>query len=660
MLQRTEYRNDVDGLRAVAVLLVILFHLGVTPVSGGFVGVDIFYIISGFVIFRVMILERESGKFSILSFYRRRVRRIFPALAVSVLFALVVGSMILTPGEYESLSYSALAAVFSVSNIYFNDRQGYFADATNSSPLIHTWSLGVEEQFYLVAPFILLIFASRFGSRGLFRGLLVLCALSFTYNLYAVYGLNNEKHAFYLPMSRFWEIGFGGIVAFMEPRISPGRIVSALLAIAGLIGIAVSALFIDSTMPFPAFVALLPVVATGLVILAAPNSVCNRALASPAMTFFGKISYSLYLFHWPVIVYFGLYIGRDSTGPEKVGLFLVTTFLAFLNWKFVETPFRTARDGGNWRVAKRAMAGGLVSVLVFCAVVAVTEGIPYRLRAEAIETTRRIEQTMADTVQCATVDRRNVVSKVRICGHDGASVDYLVLGDSHAGMLGGALSQHLHGTGLNGLVAVMQGCSPLIGVYYSARKNRAECMALAVHIEKMVQNENVPIVILANRWANLASNERAPGDGFLSQQIFDAENGSVLTTLDNALTRTVKRLTAAGAYVVVVGPVPEVDFNVPNMMVRAVNLDRPLLETPRTAFNTRQEIVLHTLKRLESMPNVSVVYPHEQLCNSERCRLVDDGRPLYKDDDHLTLAGVRLILDPVLRAVEVGGKLSRR
>lgn len=652
MTQRTEYRRDVDGLRAVAVLLVILFHLDVAAISGGFVGVDIFYVISGFVIFRMMIVEYESGRFSILNFYRRRIRRIFPALAATALFSMAVGFIILTPGEYESLSYSAIAAVFSLSNIYFNDRLGYFADSASSTPLIHTWSLGVEEQFYLIAPFILLVCATRFGSPGLFRGLLALCVASFAYNLFAVYVMNNENHAFYLPMSRFWEIGFGGILAFMEPRILLGRKVSNLLAIIGLIGIAASSWLIDNTMPFPAFISLLPVVSAGLVILAATDGMVYRVLTYQPMLFFGKISYSLYLFHWPVIVYFGLYVARDIYGLEKVGLFVVITFLAFLNWKFVETPFRTARDSYSWRTAKRAMAGVAALVLVFSVTAAATEGFPSRLRAEAIETTQRIELAVSDTVGCSLVGRRNVVSKARICGHDGASIDYLVWGDSHAGMIGGPLSDRLHKTGVNGLVALMAACPPLIGVHYSTRKNRTECRELAAHIEETVQKENVPVVVLVSRWANFASNVRAPGDGGLSQKIFDAENGDVPTAFDDALARTVERLTTAGAKVIIVGPVPEIDFDVPNMMIRAANWERPLPEARRSVFDARQEIILRVLKRLENLRGVAVVYPHEQLCDLRHCRLVDDGKPLYKDDDHLTLAGVQLVLAPVLRAVE--------
>ncbi len=654
------YRLEIDGLRAIAVLLVFAFHLDISPLSGGFAGVDIFYVISGFVIFRSVLYEMEHGGFSVRAFYRRRARRILPALMVVILFSLCAGLFVLTPNGYANMVYTALAALFSVSNIYFFDHSGYFAASAKNIPLLHTWSLGVEEQFYLMVPLLFLV-TRRSTGRARLQGILVgVVLLSFAYNLVEIYGLANDNNAFYLPMSRLWEIAVGGLVALNErfrPRESgPARLAgSTALAALGLLGIAASALFIDSATPFPGIAALLPVVSTALVILAdvRPGSLSHRLLSARPMVFFGHISYSLYLFHWPLVVFAGLHFGRSLSAWEKGLVFLGAVLLSVLSWKYVEQPFRARRGDDAWSRTRNSLTVLGLGILVLCAFALGTRGFAGRMNADAREVARLLELDNADNKPCVPVPRLNVIPKAKVCSPYpvGERVDYILWGDSHAGMLAQGLGERMHASGKSGVVVTMADCAPLLGIYTSKRKNRAECARLADHIVDIVRDWHVPVVVLASRWANLASPVPSPGDGGLSKKLFDGENPGVGIDFHSALLRTVRRLSDLGAHVVVVGPVPEIAFEVPDMLIRASNWNLPLPVSPRADFDLRQSMVLEALEKIARVPGVTVVYPHAALCDAERCAVAEGLRALYVDDDHLSLLGTRRIVPAIADAV---------
>ena len=245
------------------------------------------------------------------------------------------------------------------------------------------------------------------------------------------------------------------------------------------------------------------------------------------------------------------------------------------------------------------------------------------------------------------------VSKARICTYSDVSdrIDYLLWGDSHAMMLDKQLSQNLMQYGKNGIMASIPACPPLTGIYTSKRKNRILCRDLSKYVVRLVQEEQIPIVVMAGRWANLASNYRAPGDGEPSMKLFDAEHGNTVIDFEKALHRTIEQLNAAGANVVIVGPVPEIDFDVPNMLIRSAQLGRRLPSSDRNVFDLRQEIVLPTLNRMENLPSVSAVYPHEVLCDDRYCRISKGQIPLYRDDDHLNRTGIKLILPSIVKSI---------
>src|SRR5215471_15157188 len=346
-----KYRPDIDGLRAVAILSVMAFHIWPWRVSGGFIGVDVFFVISGYLISSILFSEIASNRFSVLAFYERRIRRIFPALFAMLIVVSAVISFFLLPNELIDYAKSVIAATTSSSNFYFWNHSGYF-EAPMSKPLLHTWSLAVEEQFYLTFPVFLLL-TRRFFPRFLKHAVVLLFFISLAASIVVV--RYNPNTAFYMPYTRAWELLLGTIVSLgFFPRLSNAWLRNAV-TVAGMGLIAYSALRYLPQTPFPGLAALAPCVGSALIIGAGESgrTLVGRALAWRPVVFIGLISYSLYLWHWPVIILndLGLSVNPStalSGNPLALWLqrssllarFAISLLLAILSWRFIERPFR--------------------------------------------------------------------------------------------------------------------------------------------------------------------------------------------------------------------------------------------------------------------------------------------------------------------------------
>lgn len=651
-----DYRREIDGLRAIAVLMVFAHHLGIQQFSGGYVGVDIFFVISGFVIFRSILTDLENKTFSVRRFYQRRIRRILPALIVTILFCFTVGLWVLTPNGYIEMANTALSAIFSVSNIYFDDNAGnYFATTAKNIPLLHTWSLGVEEQFYLLVPLLFLAHGQKCNTQRIVRLLLVIMLLTFIYNLVAIYVLGKMNHAFYLPMARLWEIAIGGILAVIER--SNTKITQnwrSILTAMGLIGIATSAIALDGETQFPGFAALLPVFSVALLILSAPKEgePYYRLLTVPPMLFFGRISYSLYLFHWPLIVFTGLYFGRDLFINEKTLIFVIAVFLSTLTWKYVEQPFRQRQGKLDWPDIRNILGVAITLILVISGASIWSNGFSSRINPEALQVEILLNKSRDNILPCKEVESHKNMPNANLCSpyQKQDNIDYILWGDSHAGMLQPEVSTGMHNIGMSGIYAGMADCQPLFGVHTTKKKNRAECAAFAHHIFYTIKREQVSTIILASRWATLSSPVPSPGDVSLSKKLFDDENSGASISFYAALERTVKRITEAGTKVIIVGPVPEIDFDVPDMLTRVIDLGLNMPEISRIDFNKRQSIILKALRKVNELDDVIAVYPHEILCDEQHCQVAQGLHVLYQDDDHLSPEGAGLVVPLIIKA----------
>ena len=335
----TSYRPDVDGLRAVAIVPVVLYHLGVRPFGGGFVGVDVFFVISGFLITSLIHAEMIAGKFSILAFYERRIRRLFPALFVVMAACTFAALALYLPPDLQAFSRSLIATTLFSANLLFWKTAGYFTAAPETKPFLHAWSLAVEEQFYIFYPPLLLLVV-KFARRRIPMILATLAMLSFVASVVEVHAKPNA--AFYLPQFRAWELLLGALLAVQVVPPPKSRIVREALSALGLCLIGVAVVTYGSDTPFPGVSALLPTLGAALIIYTGSGgpSRVNRALSLRPMVFIGWLSYSLYLWHWPVIVFAEYFAMRELTATEKAMVVLVSVALAILSWAFVERPFR--------------------------------------------------------------------------------------------------------------------------------------------------------------------------------------------------------------------------------------------------------------------------------------------------------------------------------
>jgi peptidoglycan/LPS O-acetylase OafA/YrhL len=333
------YRIEIDGLRALAVLPVIAYHAGLAGVSGGFVGVDIFFVISGYLISSILLEELQQQQFTILGFYERRIRRILPALFLVLACTSVVAWWLLLPHELAAYGRSLMAVVLFASNILFWQESDYFATESEYIPLLHTWSLAVEEQFYVIFP-LLLAFLWKFGSKALWIGLIALTVIGLGVSewLWRVDAGAN----FYLLASRFWELLLGVLAAlYLRNHAQPQGLIAELFAALGLAAILGSIVFLHTGLPFPSVYALLPTLgATFVILFAAPTNFTGRLLALKPLVFVGLISYSAYLWHQPLLVFARLQPYTEPNLWLMSAMAILSLVLAWLTWRFIERPFR--------------------------------------------------------------------------------------------------------------------------------------------------------------------------------------------------------------------------------------------------------------------------------------------------------------------------------
>jgi len=684
------HRADIDALRAVAVTLVIAFHYGIGGISGGFIGVDIFFVISGFLIGGILDRELAEGRFSLVQFYERRVRRIFPALFAMLGASAMAASLWLFPADMQRFAMSAAAAALFWSNIFFNATSGYWDAASASKPLLHTWSLAVEEQFYLVFPLVL--FAMRgWAPRWRMAVLGVMAVLSFGASVWAVAAAPTT--AFYLAPYRFWEFLLGaGLAILSSPNVSsrarldwlrhlvygrdpgptwtseqwlsgvrvshpllragcsPGMTANFTSAIAflGLAIIAFSALTLSPASAFPGPGAVLPCLGAVLLIAAGAENAVSRALSWRPIVFVGLISYSLYLWHWPVWVFASHLLARAPQGLEVAGCVALTFALSVLSWKFVEQPFR--RKEALPRKPLFALAGAAMAALcLFAGVALATKGLPGRFDAKVVAIA--VVEAPRAPERCFGVAPKDV-SVQRLCGigAENQPASFVLWGDSHAEAIltpVAAIASRHH---RRGLFAGSPSCVPLVGV---DRYDVPECRAFNDRVLAMIlRHKEITTVILMARWGKAAQGTAYgnEGNGFVA---IGDDKAQALKPSDNAaifargLKRTIAALRADGRQVLLVGPVPEIGWTVPQVLARLEMEHKPVVLPPARQFYEREAAVLPLFHAMATRKGVTAVYPHQYLCRNGHCAVRKDGIPLYRDEHHLSEYGAKE-LEPLL------------
>lgn len=628
-----KHRSDIDGLRAVAVLPVLTFHAGFSQTPGGFVGVDVFFVISGFLITGIVTEELgRGGGLSLAGFYERRIRRIFPALFAMLAGTALAVSLLLTPGEVVSFARTLIAAVFSVSNVQFWLGTNYFGLGAHQMPLLHTWSLGVEEQFYMVMPLALALLwrggrpaaangdpasAPSGGVPTRVRvGLAVVALVSFAWACWGA--LYQPTASFYLLHTRAWELALGALLAVGAIPAVHNRLAREGLAAAGLAAIAFAVLVYDAETPFPGFAALAPCLGAAAVLHAGadrtgPRTWTGRLLSAPPVVFFGLISYSLYLWHWPVIVLqrasFMLGEGLDPR-LEKLLLVAVSIALAWLSWRFIERPFRN-RAWLSRRTVFLWGGGGMAALSALALVLILAGGFPGRMSARANQTAGYLAQdgalTMRDPACMAGIGLRHEVEAGRCLVLVPDRPNLLLLGDSHSAHLWAGLSAALPDANI--LQASAGGCRPT----WPSDSADPLCRAHLTRIfQDWLPHHRPDAVILAARWE--------PADV-------------------KALTATLAGLRARGVPVILLGPVPRYDQELPRLLINAETRSDPALpQRHRMAIARIADRRLAAVAAAQGAPYVSL---YRALCPDDGpcATRTPGGAPMQYDGGHLTLQG---------------------
>lgn len=604
------YRKDIDGLRAVAIVPVVLYHAGLSALGGGFIGVDVFFVISGYLITSILADDIRRGEVSILGFYERRARRIFPALFVMLLVSIVVSAAILLPFDLRAFSRSVIATVSFTSNILFHLESGYFAAPSELKPLLHTWSLAVEEQFYILFP-ILLYLLSKTGRRTRNAVLVAIAALSFAVNLWGV--RPHPSATFYLLPARAWELLLGSLLALNILPAPAGRGLREIAAALGLGLIGTSVLALSAADPFPGWNAALPCIGAALIIWAGigGDSLGGRLLGLQPLVFIGRISYSLYLWHWPIIV-FVKYATNRPLSPAEAGMAVAASLVAAtLSWRFIEQPFR-----GKGRFTRRGIfTASAVAAALLLSVGAVgygTKGWPQRF-PEALPIIAKYADYppsfgMLRRGTCFLQDGQPAADYDRDACYGGASPDVLIWGDSLAAHLYHGLSTQASRAKLTIGQATQSLCAPVLNLpaYYIAG-----CRAFNDRILGLIRQDPPRTVILAGRW------EVVGLDGIAR------------------LEDTIAALKSAGSEVIVVGQSPIFPAPAYALYIKALHNDTiaaPVAENDYGPLNQR-------VAEVAEQSGAAFFAPEQLFCSGGRCRIQQDGVLLFWDNSHLTEEG---------------------
>jgi peptidoglycan/LPS O-acetylase OafA/YrhL len=661
------YRPDIDGLRAIAISSVVLYH-GARLVSGGFTGVDIFFVISGYLIGGHIYSELRAGSFSYLRFYQRRAKRILPAFYVVLAFSMLATLLLLTPSEAREFGCSAAAATLSASNIWFWRITNYFNPTNETNPLLMTWSLGVEEQFYVVVP-LLMVLLARIRRGLLMPAILTVCALSFLFAWLAL-----PKHStfvFYMLPARAWELGAGVALAVVElnrERSAPSGPLAQASSVAGLALMLGPLFLLSGTTPFPGATALPSVLGTALVI-AAPASWINRRLLSvKPLVFVGRVSYSWYLWHWPLLAFMQILYG--SKLPWVTGILVVAAAFAaaILSYYFVEQPFRRSRRAPAPLLFRYAAVS--VVILAACTVIWRSHGFPQRFPALAQAEAEEAGRQRAELDKC--MHNEDDVESILplVCSEPSTTGSIVaVWGDSHAAALAPGLRSAAIAEGY-GFVEFSRGdCPPLTGAsLYSPQApfEARECFQFNRMVLSLLEaNHNIRIVFLASSW-DTPFNRSTPGPGerrwWLTGMSAKSNETPTLDAsrelLKHSLAATIQSLQASGKQVVVFEDVPKFSVN-PVSRVRTASI--PVRQALAAMLGTGDasdpgfaspEMVSENAmidsaieQAVVGLQGVALYDLRPEFCSStSHCVYRDGGRLLYSDRNHLTAYGSRYAL----------------
>lgn len=634
------FRTDINGLRAYAVLAVLLYHLGIPGIASGYIGVDVFFVISGFLMASIILPKLEAGDFSVAAFYAARIRRILPALAVVCSAVLALGWFMLGPVDYNKVAIHIGSSLSFSSNFVYRAEQGYFDAPSLTKWLLHTWSLAVEAQFYLTFPLLLLALKKfQFSALGRDRILWALCAVSLALSVLLLH--RDPEFTFFLLPTRWWELTAGSMVFLYASRVHISSRLAALLEASGIALILLSSVIFTEVSQWPSYRALLPVTGAAFVLLAARqhSALTGNWLAQRL----GDWSYSLYLWHWPIVVYIS-YSGIPKT-PWVISLGIAAALLlAILSYRFVELP--TRRHARHYpRAFLRQCTVVIVGLVMICGAIVGLNGVPHRMPANVLIADREAKNREVFGLGCSFRPRDKKVNTCPIT--EGKPIKYVLWGDSHVGNIAGALRDTVN----KGILYYSYACPPLLDaeIYIKDLNNRCRFFNDAV----LAQLANTPKdtrVIMSSFYALYLYGPRNGSHRPIGIAYYDTKDlGQDMdqeALFKSHVKATLCRVASIRA-VYAMRPSPQQLYDVPRDLVR-----RLLVDTNAKAggmmlatHQERNKVINEALNEAAaSCPNITVMDPIPYVCKNGVCMDSENGRPLYVDDNHLSEYGTRHLM----------------
>jgi peptidoglycan/LPS O-acetylase OafA/YrhL len=682
-----KYRPEIDGLRALAIIPVLLFHAGFKAFSGGFIGVDIFFVISGYLITTIIYEEIKLQQFSLLDFYERRARRILPALYAVMAISIPCAWMWLMPRDMWEFSKSLGFILISLSNSYFFSQAGYFAAASELKPLIHTWSLAVEEQYYWLFP-IFIIFLWKINKKFIFPILVLVILLSLFYAQYLV-SINPESAFFLLP-SRIWELLIGSCIAIYlcNQKIHKQKTYEYISFI-GLFLISISIYLFNQSTQHPSLYTLIPVTGTALVILFATNkNITGKLLSHKSIVAIGLISYSTYLWHQPLLSFAR---HRSINEPSQQLLFLLIVCalgLGYLSWKYIEQPFR------NKRIIQSKTFFSLVGLfslifIYFGSLGYLNGGYPNRNMQELLYKRPNIEiKAKALQIPNKQSNQTEILQDIKVgiynihyFGDSQATKTIAIYGDSHAEVLIQGLNEAFRVKKIKGaIITIPNTCEPIpyfviSEINQSQMKNKlTSCTSSFMHLLAWFKS-NVEGVIVHSRWTE----KLYPIKGEIDSQPFNNEEGGVeldlkrkdylvLNNNDDFTTSKDVKVTVINNFInsfdslnmpiYLIYPAPEMGWNIPRMNYKTKFLtghdELKIVSIPYEVFKKRNRFINRLFDSIRSK-NIIKIKPEDIFCNTfikNRCVGQTEKTTFYSDDDHLSTEGVTLLIPSIIGAIK--------
>lgn len=652
------YRADIDGLRAIAVLGVILFHAGV-GLEGGYVGVDVFFVISGYLIAQILLRETQAGGFSIRQFWVRRIKRILPASSFVTLVTLSIGYLVLDPDSYLNLSESAIAHSLMVANVFFWRSGGYFSEAAELQPLLHMWSLAVEEQFYLFFPIIMIFFARR--QKQVISVIVAFTVVSFAICLIGVYVWPSAT--FFLIPTRAWELSIGVLLALAESKLSLSKKYREVFSVLGGSMIAAAMLLYSESTPFPGVAASAPVFGSVMLLFAnrTQDTFMFRFLSNKILVGIGLASYSLYLWHWPILVFCNHMFIEVHWLISTLQLVLIAA-VSYLSWRFIELPFRKSQLLAQSRYA--FIFASVVTLIAF------TSGIFVCVKNGFKERFEDMQMAIFHDITWRGIEYEDSSVDGVLIGRDdgGEDLDFIFWGDSHGMALAKTVDELANETGLNGIAYLSPGRAPITNLWKPAKGAERQKETTKINEDRLewILQSKVRHVILVARWQGmidgLLETELEPHRGVLKNfsmvtdttEVTSPDREHSMAAFERQYGRMVKLLAENGVKVWTLLQVPHAsrprvarDYY---LATRYPKLNREFHEwgTTRFDYTKERETIVEIISNFET-DKIAIVDPVEAFYGEhDKLRLFAD-RALYRDEDHLSRAGADYYLRDVFK-----------